>query len=242
MPMSPRLLRPRASGLFNPASISTLQLWAEPSAARVFSNDAGTTAANNGDGVAVVASRTGTNLVQTTQANRPQLVTNARAGRPCLRFDGNNDSLSFSTTLAQALGQHVFAAVDTTNLQNAANLVFLDRTGATGSNLALYLSGNPVRRPSVYYGSHTAISGSAVTSPAVVRWHVRTSVTEVQVSNGTTVSGGAGGAALTNWTSVTNSAAQQANFDLFELLIFSSLTAAEITTVNSYLMKKYSIT
>lgn len=242
MPMSPRLLRPRASGLFNPASISTLQLWAEPSATRVFSNDAGTTAANNGDGVAVVTSRTGTNLVQTIQANRPQLVTNARYGRPCLRFDGLNDSLSFSSALAQSLGQHIFAAVDTTNLQNAANLVFLERTGASGSNLAIYLSGNQNRRPSVYYGIHRAIWGAAVTAPAVVRWHVRTSVTEVQVNNQITVSGDAGTASLTNWTSVTNSAVQQAQFDLFELLIFSSITATEITTVNNYLMLKYRIT
>jgi hypothetical protein len=246
-PMSPRLLRPRASGLFNPASISTLQLWAEPSATRVFSNDAATTAANSGDGVAVVASRTGTNLVQTTQANRPQLVTNARAGRPCLRFDGLNDSLSFSTTLAITSGQQVFAVVDTTNLQTGGR-VFLERTSGALANLALYLGldqASQDRRPGVYWNNTRTLWGTALQTAYAVRWTYSTGTpasVAVQVNNGSPVTGSITASSLTNFASVANSAAQQASFDLFELLIFSSLTTADITTVNNYLMKKYAIT
>jgi hypothetical protein len=239
--MSPRLLRPRASGLFNPASISTLQLWAEPSAARVFSNDAGTTAANSGDGVAVVASRTGTNLVQTTQANRPQLVTNARAGRPCLRFDGLNDSLALSTVLPQANGQHIMAVVDTTNISNAfGQFIFMQRTSATAQNLAFYMRQQD-DRPFVYWNGTRATWGAAVRRAAVVRWTFNASATALQVDAGTPATGAAG-SILTNWSSVNDSASQTSGFDLYELLIFSSLAAADITTVTNYLMRKYSIT
>ena len=243
MPMSPRLLRPRQTG-FNPRSIASLQLWIEPSSDRVFSDSSATTAAKNGDGVAVVSSRVGTNITQTTQANRPTLITNARAGRPCLRFDGLNDSMAFSTTITQALGQHFFAVVDTTNIQtDIVARVMLDRTSATASNLALYLkigTGSFPQAPYVYWGATRATWGASIQRAAVIRWTFDASSTAVQVDSASPVTGAAG-SALTSWASVGNSSVQQPAFDLYECLLFSSLNAAEINRVTDYMMKKYAI-
>jgi hypothetical protein len=243
MAMNPRLLRPLATG-FNPKSIPGLLMWSDASdQSRAFSDDAATTLAANDVGVAVLKSKVGPDLAQTILANRPTYKTGLRAGKAGLRFDGINDSMPFSSTITQALGQHIFAAVDTTSLQNSLNLVFLERSSASGFNLALYLSASTgsARQPSVYYGAHRATWGAAVTAPAVIRWHYATSLTEVQVNNQTTVSGVTGVAALTNWNSVANSSVQQAAFDLFELLIYSSLTATQVAAVNNYLMKRWSI-
>ncbi len=248
MPMSPRLLRPRATG-FNPASIASLQWWGDASSpGAAFTDDAATTAAGNNDGVAVLRSRLGTNLVQTTQANRPTLITNARNGRPCLRFDGLNDSLAFSSVIQQVLGQHFIAAVNLTNMQtdNSSRLM-LERTSATAQNLALYLRassgvvGGPGSFPHVYWNGGRAIVSSAVTSAAVIRWTFNSSSTAVQVNRNTEATGSAA-TNLTNWSSVNNSSVQQTAFDFYEGLLFSSLTATDITRVVDYLMKKWSIT
>lgn len=237
--MNPRLLRPLATGL-NPKNIPGLLLWADASdQSRAFSDDAATTAAANDSGVAVLQSKVGPNLTQTIEANRPTYKTSLRAGKAGLRFDGLNDSMAFSSTITQVVGQHVFAVVDTTSIGTGSR-VFLERSSASGLNLALYLGGSANSRPAVYWAGFRASWGSDVQGPAVVRWHFNPGLTEVQVNNQTTVSG-FGAVNLTNWSGVNNSASQQSACDLFELLIYSSLTAAQVANVNNYLLKRWSI-
>jgi hypothetical protein len=238
MPMNPRLLRPLASG-FNPESIPGLLMWADSAdRSRAFSDDAATTPAANDDGVAVLKSKVGPDLEQTTQANRPTYKTGLRAGKAGLRFDGTNDSMAFSSAITQVVGQHIFAAVDTTSLGSLAR-VFMERTSATAGNLALYLGGSSYR-PAVYWSGFRAGWGADVRSPAVIRWHYNTGLTEVQVNGETTVSGSAG-LQLTSWSAVSNSAVQQPSFDLYELLIYSSLTESQVGVVNKYLQSRWSI-
>jgi len=239
MAMNPRLLKPTPSG-FDPRRIAGLLLWSDASdQSRAFSDDAATTLAGNDVGVAVLKSKVGPDLLQTVEANRPTYKTGLRANKAGLRYDGVNDSMEFSTAITQVVGQHIFAAVNTASIGTGFR-VFLERSAATGS-LALYIGGGGANyRPYVQWGGIRASSAVDVRGPAVVRWHYNTSLTELQVNGGATQSGDPG-SVLTTWTGVNNSTLQQSALDLYELLIYSSLTAAQIAVVNQYLMKRWSI-
>lgn len=105
MPMSPRLLRPRALGSFSPKNLSGLAGWWDASVtSSLFQASNGTTAvAATDDPVAYWGdlSGNGRNLTQTTNNNRPFYKPGTLNGKPSLSFDGSNDSLSASFTLAQ---------------------------------------------------------------------------------------------------------------------------------------------
>lgn len=89
MPMSPRLLRPRASG-FDPRSIATLAYWLDASDS--------TTVTTVSGAVSSWASKVGTGTAtQGAAANRPAYTTAGRNGRNVLTFDGSNDFLTTST-------------------------------------------------------------------------------------------------------------------------------------------------
>ena len=94
MAMSPRLLRPVASG-FNPKTLGTLALWLDGAdRSRMFSDDAATTLSADDGQVAVYKEKAnGYNLAQTIANNRPLVRANTKNGRSVLEFDGSNDSL-----------------------------------------------------------------------------------------------------------------------------------------------------
>jgi hypothetical protein len=95
MAMSPRLLRPRATG-FSPKTLGTLALWLDGAdRSRMFSDDGATTLSADDGQVAVYKEKAnGYNLTQTTANNRPLVRANIRNGRSVLEFDGSNDSLA----------------------------------------------------------------------------------------------------------------------------------------------------
>jgi hypothetical protein len=84
MAMSPRLLRPRASG-FNPRSIPGLAVWLDASKASSVTLD------GNGK-VSTWTDLTGNgrNATQTTANNRATYTTAGFGGKNCLTFDGSN--------------------------------------------------------------------------------------------------------------------------------------------------------
>jgi hypothetical protein len=95
-PMNPRLLRPTASGGFDPRRIANLAIWLEPTASTLAQNSDGSTpAVADGDPVGYWGDKSGTgrHVTQTDNNNRPTLKLNIRNGRPVLRFDGTNDGL-----------------------------------------------------------------------------------------------------------------------------------------------------
>lgn len=105
MPMSPKLLRPRAAitTAFDPRSISGLTGWFDASdASSLAQSSDGTTAVSaNGDPVGYMVNKAGgTNAIQTTSTSRrPTYRTGVQNGRSVLRFDGVDDSLVTSITL-----------------------------------------------------------------------------------------------------------------------------------------------
>jgi hypothetical protein len=88
--MSPRLLRPRASG-FNPKSIAGLQLWLDAADSSTITVDTGVSEWADKSGVG------SKKFVQTTGNNQPATGTQTLNGKNVLVFDGSNDSLSISS-------------------------------------------------------------------------------------------------------------------------------------------------
>lgn len=97
MPMSPRLLRPRATG-FNPKSIANLGAWFDASDLSTLSqtSDGGTPVTANNQPVGYFKCKaTGVPLIQTTDANRPLWKSASSIGsKPGLDFDGAGDNLA----------------------------------------------------------------------------------------------------------------------------------------------------
>lgn len=97
MPMSPRLLRPRASGVaFDPRSIAGLQLWLDAAdASTLFDADTGgsNVTADSAVGRWMDKSGNARNFTQSTANNRPLWKAAGRNERGTVQFDGSNDRL-----------------------------------------------------------------------------------------------------------------------------------------------------
>lgn len=117
MAMSPRLLRPRASG-FDPRSIANSVLWLNASDASSITLD--------GTAVTAWASRVGSASVTQSVTNNAPAYASSVAGlnnRPALLFDGTNDVLLNTATGLLATGSP------------AMTLIIAHRTGASlGTN------------------------------------------------------------------------------------------------------------
>ncbi len=90
--MSPRLLRPRAAGGFNPKSIANLAAWWDASDASTITTVSGAVSQWNDK------SGNGVNATQGTANNRPVTTSQTLNGRAVMTFDGSNDFLSFTGT------------------------------------------------------------------------------------------------------------------------------------------------
>jgi hypothetical protein len=95
--MSPRLLRPRAAGGFNPRSISGLALWLDASdGSTLFQNSDGTVPATaTGAPVGYWGDKSGNNrhVTQATAGDRPTVAAVSVNGRRCIDFDGTSDNI-----------------------------------------------------------------------------------------------------------------------------------------------------
>jgi len=97
MPMNPRLLRPRATGISSPLVISGCVGWYDSlDLTAMAANSDGTGAVAVGDQVGwwKDKSATGATVTQSIGANRPTLTANSVNGRAALFFDGSNDTLA----------------------------------------------------------------------------------------------------------------------------------------------------
>ena len=92
MPMSPRLLRPRATG-FNPKSISGLKLWLDVASTSSLTFNGSTVSQMND------LSGNGFNATQSTANNQPTYQATGFNGKPTLYF-ATTDSLLSSATIA----------------------------------------------------------------------------------------------------------------------------------------------
>lgn len=122
MPMNSKLLRPKASGAFNPASIAGLTHWWD-------ANDAATLTLNSG-AVETWTSKAGakTAASQSVANNRP--VTTTVNGKTALSFDGTNDGLNFTGT-SRTDETWIIAAAQTAD-QSGQRQILSDGADGTG--------------------------------------------------------------------------------------------------------------
>lgn len=126
MPMSPRLLRPRAAGGFNPRAISGLALWLDAADA--------STVTLNGSNVSQWRDKSGNNrhAGQSTAANQPAWNTSPRNGRSTITW---SNSSFMNGAMASATAYTVFAVIRYQSTSAGFSRFFsLGRTGAGDSS------------------------------------------------------------------------------------------------------------
>jgi hypothetical protein len=247
MPMSPRLLRPRATG-FNPKSIATLAGWWDASVtsslAQLSTGDTAVAADSDPVGSWADLSGNGRNLTQSTTNNRPVYKTGVLNGKPVIDFDGVNDSMLASFTLAQPITYFVVYRYDAT-ITTGNPRVF---DGATGNTMSFFGSTS-----STLMGIYAGSSADPFISMAQ---RTQFSITEIQ-ANGASTAVRLNGASV-NFSLSSNIGAgapngirlgafsQSSTFgdvSFAEVLIYSSIIAESAARrVRSYLGKKYGIT
>lgn len=122
MPMSPRLLRPRATG-FSPRSISGLSLWLDAA-------DSATITTATGVSIWADKSGNGRNATQTTGGKQP-IRTNTINGKSVITFQGTDDTMSV-------------ANVADFNATSQTIIVVARQTTAANQSLFYKASGNAV--------------------------------------------------------------------------------------------------
>lgn len=249
MPMSPRLLRPRATG-FNPKSISGLKLWL----------DVGNTASMtfNGSTVSQVndLSGNGFHATQGTANNQPAYSSTGLNSKPALSFDTNDSLLSTATiadvvasaasspsiTIAVVVFSSAASAGFSAGSDNAANgRVFLsapfDNTGASYLDIAGTAGGRL---------SFTVTSAQQVV-PSVYVFQRNGADMSVR-RNGVVLASKANASQTFSVTTAKFQIGQAAGFTGFsctlsELLCYSAgLTATQLASVERGLGRKWGIT
>jgi hypothetical protein len=140
MPMNPRLLVPRASGIPSPLVISGCIGWYDSlDLTAMAQNSDGTGAVAVGDQVGYWKDKspTAAHVTQGTGANRPTLTASQVNGRAALRFDGSNDNLSVASYSAQSSlsGLTRFMIVSSTQVAIASS------SSAGGASIAIQAFG-----------------------------------------------------------------------------------------------------
>lgn len=235
-PMSPRLLRPRATG-FDPRSISNLAYWLD-------ATDSATVTTVNG-AVSSWASKAGTGTAtQGIAANRPTYTTAGRNGKNVISFDGTNDFLTSSTLSINQPFSIVFAGFQATQSANS-QYVCDGGTSTTRVVLAWNATGGAVGRLFMFCG--TIVSpGSG--QQAFGEWAVSSAVfngasSQLRVNGSQIATGNPGSTAITALTL----GARYTGDSLFvgdwgAFLVYSrALSETELLRVERYLGKLFSV-
>lgn len=179
MPMSPRLLRPRAAAAtgFDPRAIGSLNLWLDASdLSTLFDATTGGAIVNDGSPVARWEDKSGNarHATESTANNRPLRRATSQNGRGGLEFDGVNDSLQ-TAAFQQSPSFTIFIVHRFT--QNVANNTWnFGRVIEAGSNngWSIVKSGNSGIHPyAVQYSSNTTginYTQAVNTSAALLRY------------------------------------------------------------------------
>lgn len=254
-PMSPRLLRPRATGL-NPKSISGLAAWYDAS---------DSTTVTTATGVSQWADKSGNSrtLVQSVGLDQPTRTATIN-GKSALVFDGTNHYLScmggsFSNqTLfivarrdATAAASAAMFSYRASATNGAGNLSALTADSDSGFTLTFGLAAvenlglNPAPSSSVIYyknGSLVAtgtISGISGQSYSVAPYPNTNDVNVLTIFSGNTAAGAKNFAVGCDCFN----SSRTYGMTLCEILIYSSvLTATQRSAVEKYLGKKWGVT
>ena len=237
MPMSPRLLRPRSSAVFNPRQISGLAGWWD-------ADDSSTITIATGVSAWADKSGNGRTLTQTTANNQPARVLNDLNGKAVISFDGVNDTLGASFTLAQPC-QHFIVFKYNAAYTSGGPRVF-DGFGVTVS----FWRTNTAEMRMNAGGSDRVTTGAPFSAASVenynvwdVEWNSTSSLFRAagvrQDTGSGTGTSSPGGIRLAIFN---NGFSQPGNISIAEVLIYSRvLSAAEASAVRRYLGRKFNL-
>lgn len=234
--MSPRLLRPRASG-FSPKQIAGLQLWLDAADSSTISTGTGVSEWRD-------KSATGSKWAQATANNQPATGTQTLNGKNVLVFDGTNDGLSSVTPLSTSLPLSLF---------------LVQRIVATRTYGMSYTSGTTPGHFDIRQNNNTggleivANSGTVVSQSTdrtgindIISWVVPSSSNSTLFRNGSSIT--LGNATLKPVLTGTHYLGQRSdgfhfNGWLAEIIAYSAeLSTLQRKAVESYLGKKWGIT
>lgn len=255
MSMSPRLLRPRATG-FDPRSISGLELWLD------FSDSS--TVTLSGSTISQVNDKSGKGwaAVQATGANQPTLTTNAINGRSVASFDGSNDQLTVASFPAiTALTAFAVAYRDWTSRTAYRTLVAFNIASTSGIGVFVHASGTVFDWQAddlLLYGNGFStgraprsigpLGGQSANAPLVLSG-VLSSTSSGLWRNGTSIStrvnttGNVNVASGTLRIGAESASADYSDYKIAEILLYTTtLTSTQIKSVERYLGSKYGIT
>ena len=233
MPMSPRLLRPKAavSTAFDPRTISNLAAWYDASNAASLTIETGVSQWSDLSG-------NGRHLAQTTLNNQPAVATSAINSRPALDFDGSNDNLSATFTLSHPV--RIFC-VGNFRATGGQNQLF---DGTATNTMRMYIGG--ATEVAMFAGANLPATVASVNGWFVWECFFNGASSSLTRNGTTLASGNAGsnttvgglrlavlGSGLSNFT----------NCQIAEVVLYSrAITASEASSVRSYLGGKYAIT
>ena len=258
MGMSPRLLRPLASG-FNPKSISGLALWLDPT---------DSTSYTIATGVSELRDKSGNekHFTQSVGNNQPTLAT--IGGRTAISFDGSNDHLFTTATLFTGNSSYTFFQVFEGTFPGNATALFTHRTAAGGADtndISVALSANQgsswsfgtlrTRTSSTRSGSTVnsdqrfdSVDVSGIGAISLVG-SFSSSPTSTAFFRGTAANSSAGTSTLVGVVGMSLGCRNNATKDLFylgkmgEVLAYTrELSTAERRRVESYLARKWGYT
>jgi hypothetical protein len=212
----------------NPTSVGSLVQWIRA--------DMGTSL--NGATVSAWADQSGSgyHYTQATADRQPELISSSINGKPAVRFDGTNDFMSCSTF---ALSQPYTLACVTQPRRNVGGMI-------TWGGLNVYLY-RPLSGWRIYGGTSQIDTVGAAT---INIWHIVLGVfngasSSIYKNNAAAVTGSIGtdgfsGTTIGNYYTGADLYSEQC--DIAEILVYSkALSAAEISTVKTYLNSRYAI-
>ena len=228
--MSPRLLRPLASG-FNPKTIAGLALWMD---APEYNASTGTWADKSGNG---------RDFAQAIAANRPIVSAVTQNARAILEFDGSNDQLIQGSNFLQVANCTMFTAFQR-NAGTFGGVIASASNADRSPGIIIDSSRGAIRGfQNFAFAAAGAVNAFNITSGTV------TDGTAVMFTNGTEISTNAASNTLdtSGTTTVIGSyRTTQANYlngYIGEIIIYTRvLSVSERRRVEGYLGKKWGIT
>ena len=240
MPMSPRLLRPRAAGGFNPRSLSGLAAWFDASVSSSITIQTGVSRWNDLSG-------NSRHLTQNTTNNQPAYGNVTLNGRSVVTFDGSNDRLqSAAFSIPQPYSVWGVMRTEITPASTVAMFAMGVTPSAPSGDLyrnatggAAWYLGSAFRTQSGYtnalwnaFNVHEAIASDP--SLSLARVYGKTS--------GTPGPAGTNGASLITLGAV-SSGSSPSNCSFAEFIFFSRvLEASEAAMLSAYLQTKWQLT
>jgi len=240
MGMSPKLLRPRASG-FNPKSISGLSLWLDAS-------DSSSITTSTGVSVWADKSGNGRNATQTTGGKQPA-YTNTINGRKVVSFLGVDDTMQIAANAAfNATSQTIIIVAKQSTGGNQSLWYKADGSSANGDIMRYRTGGVTFWHYQKNDGSSETIGTSSATLSNVNVWSIVLEPTaQAGWTNGTAANTATVTTAYDNnsgpWLGSRRDIGEYFIGDIAEVLHWNrALTAAERQRVERNLGKKWGVT